>query len=279
MIAGHIESQPARWDNLGDPRPDSMIVRTARFRGVGDSLDVFIAALPPTDAIRASSPAHTVRGDVWIMAGNGRMAFHTANILESPGVHAWAGRVPSGSYLWRVEATGAEAKRAARASGQVQSLTDFPIKGPGMSDILVASSASDATKPGARWRDLGIVPNVGSVAKGTSVALVWENYELGSRSGSAQYDVVVSIIQQKTTTGKIVAAITGALASVAKVETRPDRAVIQYERTGTAVPAIAEMMTIDLGETPAGTYAITVDVTDKVSGAKFSRSTTVLIRG
>jgi hypothetical protein len=207
------------------------------------------------------------------------MAFHATTVLETPGVHAWAARVAPGSYLFRVEATGPQAKRSARASGQVQSQTDFPIQGTGMSDIVVAASASDSRTPGARWRDLSIVPSVGAVAKGTSVTLVWENYELGSRSGTAQYDVVVSIIQQKTTAGKIVAAISGALASVARIETRDDRAVIQYERTGAAAPVIPEVMTIELGATPGGTYTITVDVVDKVTGKTHSRTATLLIRG
>jgi hypothetical protein len=134
------------------------------------------------------------------------------------------------------------------------------------------------TKPGARWRDFAVVPSIGAINKGSSIALVWENYELGSRGGNAEWDVVVSIIQQKTTTAKIFAAISGALASVAKIETREDRAVIQYDRTGAAAPVIAQMMTIELGETEPGSYTITVDVTDKVTGAKFSKSATLIIR-
>jgi hypothetical protein len=200
-------------------------------------------------------------------------------VLDSAGVRAWVARVPSGNYLFRVEASGGpQAKRSARASGQAESGTDFPLSGLAMSDLVVAASATDATKPGARWRDFNVVPSIGAIAKGSPIALIWENYELGSRAGNAEWDVVVSIIQQKTTAGKIVAAISGALASVARVETREDRAVIQYDRTGAAAPVIAQMMTIELGETPAGTYTITVDVTDKVTGAKFSKSATLQIR-
>jgi GWxTD domain-containing protein len=278
MVDAHIESQPARWDNLGELRPDSMVVRTARFRATKDSVDMYVAALPPTDAIRESTPSHLVRGDMWLMAGNGRISFHSAAVLETSGVHAWSARVPAGTYLFRVEATGADAKRSARASGQLQSSGDFPMSGAGMSDVLVASSASDAAAPGTRWKDLSIVPNAGAVSRGAPISLVWENYDLGLRSGSANYDVSVSIIPQKSSAGKIVAAITGALASVARVETRDDRAVIRYSRTVAGAPVIAEVMSVNLGETPAGTYTLTIEVTDKATGAKFARSVELLVR-
>jgi hypothetical protein len=277
MVDAHIESQPARWDNLGAPRPDSMHARVARFRGPGDSLDVFIAALPPTDAIREATPTKMVRGDVWLMAANGQMAFHNAALLESAGVHAWAARVTPGGYLFRVEATGRESKRSARTSGQVESGADFPMSGTGMSDIVIAASASETGAPGTRWRDLSIVPSVGAISKRSPVSLIWENYDLPGTGGTAQYDVTVSIIQQRTTAGKIVAAIRGALASVAKVEMREDRAVIQYERTVPAAAVITEVMSIDFGETPNGTYTVTVEVTDKGTGGKFTRTTTVVI--
>lgn len=278
MVDAHIESQPARWDNLGDPHPDSMVVRTTRFRGTPDSLEVFVEALPPTEAIRESAPSHAAKADVWLMAANARMAYHSTTVLQTAGVHAWAARVLPGNYLLRVEATGGEgAKRSARASGEIATATDFPMSGPGLSDLLIVASASEQ-RPGARWRDLSPVPTLGNVAKGSEVALVWENYEFTSRGGSSEYDVSVSIIPQKTTTGKIIAAITGALASVARIDTREDRTVIDYTRTAAAAPAVAETMSLSLAETPAGTYTITVDVTDKGNGLKFTRSTTLVIR-
>jgi hypothetical protein len=58
-----------------------------------------------------------VRADIWLLAATGVVAFRDSIELDSTRIRTWKSRVPAGSYLFRVEASGETATRAARSSG------------------------------------------------------------------------------------------------------------------------------------------------------------------
>ena len=278
MITELTERQPVRFDNLGALRPDSLLAQTARFRAHRDSIDMFVAVAPPVRTIRESMPVvGPARADFWLVAPTAVVAHRDSILLDAPGVRTWTARVRPGAYLFRVEASGVGASRVARSSALVQLNEKFALTGPGISDVLLAASAEARAQPAASWRDLTIVPLVGVVAQGEPLALVWENYELASRAGAAEYSVAVTIVRQRSAAGAIVAAVTGALASIARVETKPDRVVIGFDRTTPHANVIADVVNLNLANTPTGTYTLTLDVRDRISGAVYTRSTTVTI--
>jgi GWxTD domain-containing protein len=278
MIDATKESQPVRFDNLARRRPDSLIVQTARFRAERDSIDVFVAASPPVREIRESMPVTGLaRADVWLIAATAQVAYRDSLPLDSAGIRTWTARVKPGNYLFRVEASGPGAARGARSSSLVELGDRFATTGAGISDLLVASKVEAHAQTPARWRDLAIVPALGVLPRDPRVDLVWENYDFASRGGSAEYTVSITITRQRSTAGAIVAAVTGALASVARVDTKPERVVIAFDRAMPHANTLVDVVSLNLANTPAGTYTLTLEVRDRVSGVSYTRASTVTI--
>ncbi|HKS05644.1 MAG TPA: GWxTD domain-containing protein [Gemmatimonadaceae bacterium] len=278
MIDATKESQPVRFDNLARKRPDSLIVQTARFRAERDSIDLFVAASPPVREIRESMPVSGLaRADVWLVAATAQIAYRDSLPLDSAGIRTWTARVKPGTYLFRVEASGVGATRGARSSALVELNDRFAMTGPGISDLLLASKVDAPAQTPARWRDLAMVPALGVIPRDARVDLVWENYDFASRAGSAEYSVSITIARQRSAAGAIVAAVTGALASVARIDTKPERVVIAFDRATSHANTLVDVVSLNLANTPAGTYTITLDVRDRVSGVSYTRASTVTI--
>jgi hypothetical protein len=278
MVAAMKEAQPVRFDNLSAIRPDSMFVQLARFRGDGDSIDVHVSAAPPVNTIRQSmTVAGPVRADVWLIAATATVAQRDSMLLDTSSVRAWTLRARPGSYLLRVEASASNAARAARFSSHVQLGDGFASTGAGISDVLVAAHAAAGGLRHARWRDITLTPAVRTVAAASQMSLVWENYDFGARNGATEYSVSVTITRQRSTAGAIVARVTGALASIARVDTKRDVAVITFDRTLPHAAIVPDFVNVDLAETPPSMYSVALDVRDRVTGAAYSRSVIVTI--
>jgi GWxTD domain-containing protein len=278
IVRALTQMQPVRWDNLSAPKMDSVATLVSRFRGGRDSVDVFISADPPVDSIRAAmvKAGVTVRGDLWILRANATLAFRDSAPLPKPGVQAWSHRVAPGAYLYRLEASAADATRAARSTGLIDAAdnpaTGVALHGPGLSDLLLATSAEPRTGTARRWTDLNLAPTVGLIPRGSPLALVWENYEFGAKDGSAQYEVVVTITRQQSTLGRIGASITGTLASVARIDHGDDRVSISFDRTVQHSAAFVDYIPVVLSDTPPGKYSVAIQITDRVSGKIMTRT-------
>ena len=124
-----------------------------------------------------------------------------------------------------------------------------------------------------------MTPVLGSVAAGSQFDLVWETYEAGNRGGNAQYDVAVTLERVSTSAGRIAAQIIGAIASAVGIDRRDDRVVMKFSRTMPHAHALVDYVSIGLSDTPAGTYKLTLQVTDRVSGRSSSRTSQLQIGG
>jgi GWxTD domain-containing protein len=275
---------PVRWDNIRTVRIDSIPSQVARFRATADSVDLYVATRPPIAEIRAAADvAGSVRTDFWLMSGGIRQFAHDSAKVDVPGVQTYVHRVPTGAYVFRTEATADGALYAGRALAMINAATDsatgFTTSGFGMSDVLMAASAS-ARGTAQRWRDLTIQPILTTVVQRGEFALVWENYDLGADAGSARYQVTVTIERQRSLAGRIAAQIIGRAGSALGVDRQPDRLTIHYERSVPHAPVVLDNVALGLAETPAGSYAITVGILDRVTGRATSRafSLTVLER-
>jgi hypothetical protein len=102
--------------------------------------------------------------------------------------------------------------------------------------------------------------------------LLWENYALGSSGGQAQYQVTLTMERQRSGAGRIAARIVGAIASAVRIEQRDDRVVQQFDRTAPVSPAIVDHISVALGDTPAGGYRLTLEISDRATGRKTRRS-------
>jgi GWxTD domain-containing protein len=281
LFAGMKDAQPMRMDNLPVVRPDSMLVNLARFRARADSVDLYIAAIPPVARIRSSmkDTAGRVRTDLWFLANTGLMAIHDSTFADAPAIQQWIPRIEGGrTYLFRVEATGAGATRSARASTEIDVLRKFETRGPGISDVLLSLGVDSPPGTPTGWRDFKITPTVGAVVAGGTVSLLWENYDFSAADGMSKYEVVVTLTRTRSGAGALTASVLGALASVARVETAPDKVVVRYSRNAAASPVLVDNVSILLNSSPAGTYGLTLEVMDKVSGRSFTSKADLVVK-
>jgi hypothetical protein len=263
-----------------------MATQYARFRGAGDSVDVLFAADPPVDSIRASAAGRAgvqVRADFWMLVGAAMVSARDSMTLQAPGVITWSARVAPGSYLYRAEASIEGGSRAARATAAMiagdDPATGFAVRGFGLSDLFLATSAeSRSGATAARWDGLAIAPMARALPRNSQISLVWENYEFGAREGTANYTVAIGITRVRSLAGAIAARITGGLAGAARIDVSADRVSLTVDRAVPHSAAFVDHINLDLSDTPAGTYEITLHVTDTATGRVASRTKRFVIR-
>ena len=146
-----------------------------------------------------------------------------------------------------------------------------------MSDVLVATSARARQGAASRWNELAMTPLVGVARSGAQLDLIWENYELGARESSARYTVTVALERERSAAGRIAARIVGVVGGRVGVDQTNDRMAIHFERSAAYSPAILDMVTLSLGQTPRGSYRLTVEVADNVTGRVTSRTSRLVI--
>jgi GWxTD domain-containing protein len=277
----------ASWDNLISGRIDSIPARLARFRGEQDSIDVYVATLPPIAAVaKAAEVVGPVRTDFWLMTTETARVAHDSLVPSTPGVRAFTHRLAPGAYFFRTEATAQASLVAGRASGAFIAGDDprsgFTARGFGLSDVLVANRAEPRGNVASRWTDLAIEPHFGPLARNSNVAVVWETYDLTNTNGTARYavSIVLRNLRPAPTLGSAMAArIVGGIAGAVGIERKQaqDRVEFKYERAVPHKGALVDHMNISLGNTPAGSYILAIAVTDLATGKTSGRSELVSI--
>lgn len=275
------EWQPARWDNIAQIDIDSMPVQAARFRINDDSVDFFFATRAPIEKLDSVATTNTESfAKFWIYGWNTPDVVKDSLKLTRSGTMQWTRRLPLGMYNYRVEAIMPGTLAAGRAASNIvlgaDTGTGFAMRGFGMSDLLAASHAEMPT--GARrWSDVNFVPLTGPIAKGGQVSLVWENYEIGRRGNDAEYHVSMTLVTEELFAGKMSMNILAGITSAIKRQSKSNRTILDFDRIVPFASTIVDNLTLSFGETQPGSYALTVAVTDKVSGRTTSRTTRIVI--
>jgi GWxTD domain-containing protein len=271
-----VEIRPVSFDNVATGRIEEIPLGTARFRASGDSVDVLFMSKAPVANIRSATAANNpVRENVWLFGRDVPNTYRDTVMLGASGVKTWRYRVPQSTYMFRIEASAEGALVAGKAMTWITAARDtttgFSTRGFGISDILLATRAESRGTP-ARWDDFSIAPVLGSVPRQSSVDFIWENYELGRRGPQAQYHVTLTIQREHSAAGKIAASIIGAVAGAVNIERRDDRIIQRFDRAVPYSATLVDHLTVALGDTPTGTYRVTLEVSDAVSGRKTSRT-------
>lgn len=280
IVDAIVEENPVRWDNINRMRVREMPAHVARFRAGPDSVDVYVAVLPPLDSIRQSSDVDApVRTDFWLLDGGVRVVARDSVRPTRAGAQSFTRRVPVGWYVYRAESTMDGALYGATAGNRVfaRDTAGFATRGFGMSDVVLAARAASRAGLATGWRQLDIAPQFGAAPVGGSVSLVWENYDFTATQGAARYAISVTLERQRSAAGRIAARIVGAAAQAVGVDQSDDRLTIRFERESAHRAVLLENLTLALGETPAGTYTLTVEVTDHASGRTTSRVLTLTV--
>jgi hypothetical protein len=147
-----------------------------------------------------------------------------------------------------------------------------------MSDVLVATRAASRAAAPVRWRDLDMSPLVGPADSTAELALVWENYDLGNDAGVARYAVTVTMERLQSAAGRVAAQITGALAARVGVDRTESRVTLTFDRELPHSATLLENVTLSLGETPSGSYQLTIEITDQVAQRTMARTTALVVR-
>jgi hypothetical protein len=262
-----------------------MPLRIARFRTQAespDSLDVVFTMHPEVAEIRQAADLDIpVRLHSWLFGGLWAEAQHDTSDLRRDEVVTLVKRLHEGEYPYRFEATHEASPIGARASSKLTARNDsteeFFTTGFGLSDLLVGSYATPRGTP-KRWTDFNFKPEPGPLVHGGDLALVWENYDLAERNGSAEYSVRL-IIEHKwqMVLNKIRARIISAWAAMIGTEQTSDRVIFHYDRAVPHDAVIPDYITLMLTDAPAGFYDVTIEVTDKVSGKVASRTTRIQV--
>ncbi len=282
-IAEVVDRQPVAFENIAAEKILAMPVSITRFRAPGDSVDLLLLAQAPLAAIREAAPNAQVRSDAWLLGRNGAGDFRDSSTLGAAGIERGVYRVRPEQYLYRVEATATGAMTAGRAMRWItadrDTATGFALRGFGISDLLLATAVQPGKRAPVRWSDFNVAPLLGALPRQRTVDVIWENYELGARNGQTQYSIAITLQRQRSASGRIAAAIVGIAATAIGVDRTADRLTLKFDRTGPAAPgAFVDRISIALGDTPAGDYRLTLEVTDKSSGRKVSSASSITIR-
>ena len=283
-------AMPVLWTNV-DRRllVDSVRVQAVRFRGRGDSTDLFVVAELPVDSLVSALDIAQASVDVdFRVLGDGAriVARDSSRTLVRPGraaddlppLRTWRRSLPRGGHVYRVEALEVSGGRGARALGSVSAA---PSAGFGVSDVLIADAIvqRDESKAAARWHDFTVTPNSGRIRAGRPVALLWEMYALGIRDGTNRYRVSLTLqpVRREGAIGFAARVIGGAQGAVGRSGRGREQVTLGYERVVQAAPAFAEQLTLDIGGAPVGRYRLTVEVTDLVTMQRAASTTSLVV--
>jgi hypothetical protein len=266
---------------------DTIPIRVTRFRVGADSTDALITSLIPLDSLVRGLEMTSAPVDVdfrifdqfvRVKGVESEQQAVRPDSIRAPIARRWLRRLGPGINVVRVEALQADSKRAARAMARVdpESSTGF-----GISDILLGNKPEprEGSAP-RRWSDVAIEPGIGTYAKGASIGLVWELYELAAREGSSRYRVSIAVERaDRSAVGSFAGRFVDGLGrAIGRQQVSRDKMSIAFDRTAAAVPIQVEFMSLDLSDASPGEYRLRVDVTDLVSGRKTSRTTRFAVR-
>jgi hypothetical protein len=196
--------------------------------------------------------------------------------------HQWTPRVGSQLVMHRVEAM--EPRRPSGARGIARFTSDaqvaFPLRGFGMSDLLVATSAAPRQRVARRWRDLAIQPNGASVAPAARFVMVWEVYDLTpGPDGRTRWRVRIkrergTMVVREDMKDVLTGSASAGTRVVAGEAGAPD---LSYVRDGAGEAVVLENIAFGLGDAPAGHHVVNVTIDDLVSGTSVTRGVSVRV--
>ena len=288
-IAALRDAVPVSFANVPVTRLlDTIPIRIVRFRSGADSSDAVIAASVPIDSLVRANTLDRVPVDidlrifdqfVKIRGLESDQVTFARDSSNAPLDRTWTRRVGPGINVVRVEALQADSKRGARAMTRLDPSTNV---GFGMSDVLLGNKPelrSGVVTP-SRWRDIAITPSAGSYARGSSLGLLWEMYDLVPKEGQTKYRVAITVerADRDGVTGFTLRVLDNLGRAVGRAQQSRDRFTISFDRQGGALPVLVEYLSLDMTQAPSGGYRLRVEVTDLANQKKTARNTEFRIR-
>jgi GWxTD domain-containing protein len=273
---------PVRYDNVpAVAEMDTILVQVAQFRGEGAAsteLGVFSfmpigrmvrgATVSRLDLTTAAIVRDARMRDVQRDLRQEQVRTDDSLLIER---RSFRFELVPDQYLLRLEARLPAVERAARSTSPLL-LRAYGTDSLMLSDVLVAEQVEPRDSGFARWRDFLLVPSAGRFTPDAPVGLLWEVYNLTPDStGTARYTVEIRITVRDIERRGFAARILGGIGDAMGLTARGDDAVaLSYDRQARARPGgtQVEYLSVELEDAPKAEYAISLTVTDLVSGAK-----------
>jgi hypothetical protein len=274
-------------------RTDVVDVTVARFRATFDSADMYVGVRLPLRAFRARNDAGANRTDrialgLWLAEESGETFHHETVNRELPDAntlvytHQWTHRVGPRRMMHRVEAL--EPMQPAGARGAARFTTDaqvsFPVRGFGMSDVLIAASAHPRQRVARRWSDLELQPNGANIAPNARFAMIWEVYDLqAGQDGRVHWRVKIKRERGNTfVRSDMPSVLSGSAAAGTRVvASERDAPDMSYVREGQPGAVMLDNVVFGLGDVPVGYHVVNVTIDDLVSGTSVTRGVSVRV--
>ncbi|MEP6781522.1 MAG: hypothetical protein ABJC26_16610 [Gemmatimonadaceae bacterium] len=285
--------EAANWDDVPyQVGMDTIDVAVARFRAANSRADIYIGArIPlrrfPLAGKGKSSSADSITTAFWIATPLGDSLLHAEQKRARPVKDEidyrmqYRAQLASVVIMHRVEAFDAKAIRSARGGALLtrDATTQLTSAGFGVSDILVAATATAAKRTPSSWRDFELVPNGASVSPRSTFALLWEIYDLKpDNNGRVRWRVTVRTEKGRRIFADVrstIEASSGAATQVVKNES--DAPQMSFVRDAVAAPVIVDQMNYGLADLPPGRHVVQVQVDDLVSGNSVTRTVSVRV--
>ncbi len=287
-------SRRADWSDVAFyGRTDRIDVTMARFRARGDSADVYVGARIPLRAFRSREDPRATRADrialaFWLTTESGAPIHRETVSRELPAsgllawTQQWTHRVGSVRMMHRVEAL--EPMQPAGARGVTRFTSDaqvaFPVRGFGMSDVLIAATAAPRQGVAHRWSDLVIQPNGANVPPAGRFAMVWEVYDLEpGRDGRVHWRVRIkrergAVVSREDMPSVLAGAASAGTRVIAAERSAPD---VSYVRSDSPAAAVLENIVFNASDAPVGYNVYNVTIDDLVSGRSVTRGVSVRV--
>ncbi len=271
---------PVRFDNVPTvAEMDTVLVQFAQFRGEGDaSTELGVYTFMPIGRMARGIDAQQMQLTTAAIIRDGRMRDVQRDRRDEtiPGGdpeqverRSFRFELQPGSYLLRVEALLAEAKRAARSTS-VLDVRPYGTDSLMLSDLLLAERVAPHDSSFTRWTDFFVLPSAGRIGSESSVGLLWEIYNLQPDStGTARYTVDLLFTVRQVERHGFMARILGGIGDAVGLSAQGDEEVaLAYDREAVTLPGglQVEYLTVELQDAPKGLYGIYLTVTDHVSG-------------
>ena len=256
---------------------DTLLVQAARFRGIGDSVDlaVFAGLRNVEKKPTRFDGAVSTRIGVFSLSATGAVMSREITTIPAPAREAaqednilLRARIAPGGTGLRVDALREHDMSVAR---WMTDLTSTMKRGFSISDLIVTERATprSATATGTRWTDFDIQPNPAiTFSRKRPIDLLWEIYELSPSVNGNQYRLSITLQREDGKgAGAVFARVIGMAAGAVGVASRDRNSIsLTYDRAVPASLTIAETVRLDLSSAPTGRYQVSISVLDKSSG-------------
>lgn len=281
-VLEHVSKRfPATWANISGIQilPEHLLPQVLRFRGESTPWELSVRTAIPsmspreTDRLNAQDSSR-VRVSVFNTLWNA-IATRDTVIPTARGVSMTALRIPvpeSARYI-RVDALGGAPDADPVAAKGLRDVEFDSPRGFGLSDVALGNARVRSTPSARRWYDVPIVPPPSGVyRRGDPIHLVWEVYEATNTDGRAKYRVAIRTERIEAGGLRGVAARIASGARAAIGDASSDRTTLRFDREVPHAPALLDHIAISLQDQAAGSYRVTISITDQATGRVLVRT-------